>query len=459
MSNCITQYYCCRESDIRVAWRAPFSRRDGFFQFGKDITCYGDYTDGGPTIAHAGKLHDIEHCVEIDNGTVYLPFDASLVADNLRREIYVEDHKGRTSSALAEIYYCLRPILPVLIRRRLQRMYLNGWKAIPFPLWPVDITVDKLMERLLLLAIRAGGLERVPFVWFWPDGAQACAVVTHDVETATGRDFCGTLMDVDDSFGIKASFQLIPEERYHVDEKFLSQIRDRGFEVVVHDLNHDGRLYKSRMQFLERAARINSYGREFKAKGFRAGILYRKQIWYDALDFEYDMSVPNAAHLDPQRGGCCTVMPYFIGNILELPVTTTQDYTLFNILNNYSTSLWEQQIQIILENHGFMNFIVHPDYVTKKRERQVFEALLDRLAGLRQRERVWTPTPGEVNRWWRQRTQMVLVEDAEGWRIEGEGSERAVLAYASEEGGKLAVRFANHGQKGRREFSDTRQHS
>ena len=108
---------------------------------------------------------------------------------------------------------------------------------------------------------------------------------------------------------------------------FLSSIRGRGFEVVVHDLNHDGHLYKTRKQFLERAAKINAYGREYRAKGFRAGVLYRKQLWYDALDFEYDMSVPNVAHLDPQRGGCCTVMPYFLGNLLELPVTTTQDYT------------------------------------------------------------------------------------------------------------------------------------
>ena len=82
-----------------------------------------------------------------------------------------------------------------------------------------------------------------------------------------------------------------------------------------------------------------------RAKGFRAGVLYRKQLWYDALDFEYDMSVPNVAHLDPQRGGCCTVMPYFLGNLLELPVTTTQDYCLFNILNDYSINLWERQIE------------------------------------------------------------------------------------------------------------------
>src|SRR2546425_12755629 len=48
----------------------------------------------------------------------------------------------------------------------------------------------------------------------------------------------------------------------------------------------------------------------------RRGFVPQKQEWFDALDFSYDMSVPNVAHLDPQRGGCCTVMPYFVGKNL-----------------------------------------------------------------------------------------------------------------------------------------------
>jgi hypothetical protein len=74
--------------------------------------------------------------------------------------------------------------------------------------------------------------------------------MTHDVETKLGRDFCSSLMDIDDSFGIKASFQIIPEERYGVSRDFVESIRQRGFEVVVHDLNHDGHLYRNRDQFL-----------------------------------------------------------------------------------------------------------------------------------------------------------------------------------------------------------------
>lgn len=438
MCDCLAQYYRCPDRFSRFASKQPVSAKNGYFRFGERVTCFGRCCGDQPAEFPQGFRPNVGSDCEINDGRIYLPFDPSEVIDNLRLERYVTNWRvEKPLSALAQIYYFIRPILPVAIRRHLQKIYLRGWRDIQFPRWPVDGSVDELFQQLLLLSIKSSQVEEIPFIWFWPDGAPSCSIVTHDVETAVGRDFCTTLMNIDDSFGIKTSFQVIPEERYGVDPEFLSSIRDRGFEVVVHDLNHDGHLYKTREQFLERAARINAYGKKYSAEGFRAGILYRKQVWYDALDFAYDMSVPNVAHLDPQRGGCCTVMPYFIGNILELPVTTTQDYTLFNILGEFSTDLWKRQIELIMENYGLMSFIAHPDYIMGTRELGIYEELLGHLAHLRAEKGVWITTPGEVNRWWRQRAEMRLIEDADGWRIEGEGAERAHVAFASEEEGKL----------------------
>src|SRR6185503_16663943 len=124
--------------------------------------------------------------------------------------------------------------------------------------WPLDRTVEQILQRLLGLAMKARGITRMPFVWFWPEGFAGCAMVTHDVETAAGRDFCSTLMDINDSFKIKSSFQFVPEGRYSVSSQFLDDIRNRGFETNIHDLNHDGRLFTNKQQFLRRAERINS---------------------------------------------------------------------------------------------------------------------------------------------------------------------------------------------------------
>ena len=134
-------------------------------------------------------------------------------------------------------------------------------------------------------------------------------------------------------------------------------------------------------------------------------------------------------------------MPFFIGKILELPVTTTQDYTLFNILQDYSIDLWKQQSELIMQKHGLMSFIVHPDYIISSREQGIYNQLLCHLAQLREEKGLWIALPREVNKWWRQRAEMQLVEDGKGWRIEGEGAERARIAYASEVDGQLMFSF------------------
>ena len=444
MNKYIAQYYRCQEKNIKFDLGGQLSQENGYFRFGNEALCYGQLARSTPSPILNGNLCDVISHAVTENGTTYLPFDVTQVVDNLRLELYSKTslHNGSLfNSILNEIYYLARPLLPGGARRLLQKARLSNWKTLTFPRWPVDRSVDLLFDQLLLLSLRSQRLERIPFIWFWPDGASSCSVMTHDVETTRGRDFCATVMDLDDAYGIKASFSIVPELRYEVTTEYLDSIWKRGFEVCVQDLNHDGQLFKDREEYLLRVEKINAYGKQYGATGFRSAVLYRNQMWLDQLKFSYDMSVPNVAHLEPQRGGCCTVMPYFVGDILELPVTTIQDYALFNYLNEYSIDLWRRQIDLVMEQHGLVSFIVHPDYSTKPREWEVFKDLLAHLAQLRDEKKLWIPTSGEVDRWWRQRAKMTIVEDQHGVRIEGEGNERARVAYASEKDGKLAFEF------------------
>jgi len=285
--------------------------------------------------------------------------------------------------------------------------------------------------------MRAQGYERIPFIWFWPDGASACLILTHDVETAAGRDFTPSLMDIDVSHGFKASFQVVPEGRYEVPESYVTEIRSRGFEFNIHDLSHEGRLFEEKTKFLRHAKQINEYVKKYNARGFRAGAMYRNQDWFDAFEFSYDMSVPNVAHLEPQRGGCCTVMPYFVGKILEIPLTASQDYSMFHILNDYSIDLWKKQVDLIQQRNGLISFIAHPDYLINRRARKVYESLVAHLRQNCDRNGIWRTMPGEVDRWWRARREMKLVEDSRGWRVEGPESKRARIAYATLEGDQV----------------------
>jgi len=304
LTQAVNDRYRCPEGFLDFRLSADLSPDPGYFQFGPDTTCYGRTSNGAHQSDIGPHLCDTLPGVLLDGRQLVLPFDPNEVIGNLRMERYPNSQLGRSEKLLKGIYYWLRPLTDRSLRKSIQKLRAANWQKRKFPQWPVDTTVENICERLLLLSLQANSVDRVPFIWFWPDGARGCISMTHDVETITGRNFCARLLDIDDSFGIKASYQIVPEGRYPVTQEFLTQLRHRGNEVCLQDLNHDGRLFDERKEFQRRVALINRYGREHGAKGFRSAVLYRNPEWYEDLDFSFDMSMPNVASLDPQRGGC-----------------------------------------------------------------------------------------------------------------------------------------------------------
>lgn len=426
----LTDYFRCPDNLFEIATAKDLSAEPRPFSF-------GGARGWGPVSAliprNGSYWNDVSSYAVARQRTLQLPFDAASATDNLLFERYV-GHIANTASLgnsqLLNIYYLLRPYLPTALRRLEQRAFFLNRHTRKFPQWPVDRSVDELFEALLLTILRSGALKEIPFVWFWPEGHPGCVILTHDVETRKGRDLCPELMDLDEAHGIRSSFQLVPETRYSLPQGLIAAMRQRGFEINVHDLNHDGKLFIDHARFLRRAAKINRHARDLGARGFRSAVLYRNQEWYGAFDFEYDMSVPNAGHLEVQFGGCCTVMPYWVHGIVELPLTTMQDYVLFTLRGDYSLDLWKKQVELIRQKHGLVSFLAHPDYSLEPRARAAYEQLLDYIRSLAAVEGFWLTLPGEVNDWWRLRSQMQVVQEGSSWRIEGRGAERARLAFA-----------------------------
>jgi peptidoglycan/xylan/chitin deacetylase (PgdA/CDA1 family) len=435
LSQRILEHFRCPANFLDLGVNGTTRTEASYFRFGSENICYGRCYGVFPGSSKRSLPYDALENVLINGDEVRLSFNPTEVIDNLRLERYEESRQGK--EILRKLYYLFRPLTSRLMRKQIQRFHVRHWQEFRFPRWPVDTTVENICERLLLLSMQAKGVGKVPFVWFWPRGARGCVAMTHDVESQAGMDFCSRLMDIDDSFGVKASFQVVPEERYRVSSEVIDEMRARGFEVGIHDLNHDGQLFEGKKEFSRRAAIVNRYAREYKAYGFRAAVLYRRPDWYDILDFSYDMSIPNVAHLDPQRGGCCTVMPYFIGNILELPLTTIQDYTLFHILNQRSIDLWKTQLDLIFNKNGLASFIIHPDYIIEPEMRSVYSDLLTHITDQRSCDGIWLALPREIDTWWRTRSRLRIERYGESWRIVGEGAERATLAYAKSIAGKL----------------------
>ena len=69
--------------------------------------------------------------------------------------------------------------------------------------------------------------------------------------------------------------------------------------------------------------------------------------------------------------------------------------------------------------------------------RGVYDSLLAYLRKICDRHNVWHALPGELDRWWRARNYMKIVNTGEGWKIEGPESHRARIAYANLDGDRL----------------------
>src|SRR6267154_1711896 len=210
MDHTFYDYFRCPESTVDFRLTGNLSQGLGYFRFGEDVTCYGQSCVGDRARKYDSPLCDISSAVKFGEHIVELPFDPDDVTTNLRCESYA-GHMGEHKTKLPPnrlfrgIYYLARPHMSVRFRRILQRISLRGQTTKSFPHWPVDRTVDRMFESLMTLAIQSRNNEPVPFIWFWPDGAQAALILTHDVEAEGGKKFCSTLMDLDDEFGFKSS--------------------------------------------------------------------------------------------------------------------------------------------------------------------------------------------------------------------------------------------------------------
>src|SRR5215471_18380329 len=199
-SNPVVDYFRCPPLPPFEV-RGQLSDSKGFFRFGKHAICYGHVAGHTSPLVNRDLFDAVEH-VSHERGIIGLPFDPDEAINNLRYERYVNGSAGRRwveQSWVKDIYYRLRPMMPVSLRKHLQQIYLRDWKSIAFPSWPVDRSVDMLFEKLIVIAMRSLNVDRLPFVWFWTEGYAACAILTHDVETTAGRNFCEKLMDFDDA--------------------------------------------------------------------------------------------------------------------------------------------------------------------------------------------------------------------------------------------------------------------
>lgn len=338
-------------------------------------------------------------------------------------------------SRLVSLYYGVRPLMPRAVQLTLRRAYARRQAARDFPAWPIERVLLDMRDEDLRRRLRQPGTERVPVVSWWPNGARFAVILTHDVEGPAGIENIPRVLEVERRHGFVSSWNFCAEW-YPIPDGTFEALDRAGCEVGLHGILHDGQLFRNRANFEANLPKIHRYMREWGASGFRSPATHRNADWMPELGCLYDSSFPDTDPFEPQSGGCCSIFPFFIDDLVELPITLVQDHTLFEILREESIQPWVEKSEWIIENNGLINLLVHPDYVLTEDRLDLYDEF---LGFLRSQTGGWHALPRDVADWWKRRSSLECRWDSDGAHIVGPQADAAdaTVAWAHEEDGRI----------------------
>jgi hypothetical protein len=385
----------------------------------------GDWVRETPILDRAGAIR--AWIWRAGNGGTILPFDPDEVIANLRSERYLHLQRSRPLSlkeSERRAYYAVRPLLPRSVQIALRRAFSRVQAHVEFPRWPDESALHDLTDFVLQRVADAAG-RPVPYIAPWPRGRTWAFVLTHDVETDRGRHAIEGVRAVEEAAGYRSAWNFAPE-RYPVPDSLVEHLKAVGCEVGVHGLRHDGRDLECLDTPRSRLPEMRRWAQRWGAVGFRSPATHRVWDVMPKLGFAYDSSYPDTDPYEPMAGGCCSWLPFFNQDMVELPITLTQDHTLFVILRR-DESLWHEKAKLLRARGGMALAVVHPDYMLQDDRLDAYGRL---LMAFRDDGEAWTPLPCEVADWWRRRaaTSLRLIDGR--WEPRGPATDEVAIASA-----------------------------
>ncbi|HEX9740249.1 MAG TPA: hypothetical protein VGA29_05700, partial [Ignavibacteriaceae bacterium] len=281
----------------------------------------------------------------------------------------------------------LRPVLPVLLRQKIQERYHSQIKY-------KENFIDE--EFVQILCNSLNGKKFIPF----PEPYETAVILTHDVEEETGFNFIPKVIELEVSLGFKSSWNIVPY-KYKIDSGIINLINESGHEIGIHGYNHDGKLYYSEKIFNKRVPLINDALKKYNAVGFRSPMVHRNLRWLQKLDIKYDASYFDYDPFQPFPGGTGCIWPFVAGKFVELPYTLPQDHTLFYALKKKDITIWINKINWLVKNNGMIIVLTHPDYLIKYSHLEMYKSLLLFLKNIN----AWFCLPDEMQSWWKDKKQ------------------------------------------------------
>lgn len=286
-----------------------------------------------------------------------------------------------------KIYYnYVRPIVSKTLRKKIQKRVSDNVSFL-----------DNFINTGYVKTILSSGQNWSILKSLYPGSFQSALIITHDVEEQDGFDYIPKLIEIDEKYGFKSSFNIVPY-KYRIDKGIIDLIKENGSEVGIHGYNHDGKLYYSEKIFNERVPYINEAIKTYDAIGFRSPMVHRNIEWLQKLDIQYDASCFDYDPFQPFPGGVGSIWPFIAGKFVELPYTLPQDHTLFYVLKVKDISIWKNKVDWIVRNNGMALLLTHPDYLKDVQNMKLYEEFLDYLNSI---QNSWRCLPKEMAVHWR----------------------------------------------------------
>jgi len=340
-------------------------------------------------------------------GIIRLPFDpertlASLVYErgmDRARPLYtwLPFESRRLPSILRDA------ILRFSVRRRLRNRDA-------FPRWPAEPVVEGIRALVMDAARRVSpAFQPAPF---WPDGKKYAAALTHDVDSdeAWKKGYWREFADIEEAHGLRSSWHVCSIHMLRW-ERDLEELARRGHEIAWHGPRHDYRIaFMTPAELAATLADGKPLMDRFGIRGFRSPNYLRTTRLYEGLagTLGYDSSTMDTAAepLSPTaRTGCCTVFPFFRGDLLVIPLTLPDALTIRCLTGDDAGAISAVQLaklEWIKGVGGLVFAITHPEAWISMRKGSfgAYRKLVERLAADNE---AWKALPRSIEEWWRAR--------------------------------------------------------
>jgi len=280
-------------------------------------------------------------------------------------------------------------------------------EVVEFPSWPIEKSVETI-RWIFLKCLELIDNKKIKVDNFWPKGKRYAIVLTHDIETGKGFKRIEMLSDIEEKYGLSSCWNFLGKH-YNLDSEKIKKLIQNGHEIGSHGFNHNGKLsFLDKKKIKKRFKQCSEIINKYHIKGFRSPFLLRTDNLFDVIskDFFYDSSIPDT-EVESQVGmfnGCCTVFPFMINGMVELPLTMPQDSRLLStgFKGKGIVNMWMKKLEWIKSVGGLAVLNTHPEIHLSgnKKMVDVYDQFLQNIS---KDKKAWIANPYEVAKWWKQR--------------------------------------------------------